>query len=337
MSFALEYFVEAEECLNSIVPISLADAFFEETDEAKDIVKNNEKFYTKAINAVKNAITVLIRKVNELIDRMANFFKSQFMSADEKARFKKFKEKVKSNPELAKTRVTVEDFRQYEKVYDEALKKLEAEANKPFPSNEAAQAIVETLGKELERISATASDVGKRAAMSMTLSTAIDVAEANITCAKAINAGLKLELISLKEIEKELGSKEVAKFEKKIEKLSKKGFLHRWKIKVFHKKEATLEGILRKQVKKILSFTNIDSKGKTNGKPIIDGDSIMKGAIKNPKLVIDAAGGPKEAVKLAKMASDTAIEVNRAKKSAKKFKKRELDPAIKDIKSLFGK
>lgn len=324
MDESLSFLLEARSYVESFIDVSLADFMFEETEEMKEKNEQNEKAKTGALNALKNAFSKLIEMVKNTIERIADFFKERMLSKEEKERFKEFKEMVKKDPELAKQKVTIADFRDYEKAYDEALKELENEAKKENPSNEIGKQIIEKLNEELKRITEKGSGIATRAAMSTTLDTAIQIADRNTQCAKVINTALKAELISLESVKKELGEKEVAKFEKKIERLSKAGFLHRWKVKILHHKENTLEAILRSQFKKFLSFTNIGKNGKVKpGKSIVDTGSILKGTAKNSKLVSDALGGPKETVNFAKNIAMSPIKTQKTKhevqKSAKKL------------------
>ena len=284
------YYMEAQYCIDSFIGISLADAFFEDTEEAKQKVATNEKAATGALGALKKLFDKLVQLVKDCIDKITTFFQTRFMSADEKKRFVEFKKTVRNDPALKNKRITVEDFRTYEKAFDEAMKAIEQESKKENPSEEAAKEIMNKLGNTIKHAS-------ERAALSVAMDTAIDIADKNIVCAKGINQSLKHELVSLDEVRKEFGDARADAFENKIKKLSKKGFLHRWRIKLFHKKEATLEAILTKQMNRILSFTNIDENGelKKGKKYAIEPGSIMRGSVKNRGLYIDTMGGVKNA------------------------------------------
>lgn len=338
MDESLSFLLEARSYVESFIDVSLADFMFEETEEMKEKNEHNEKAKIGALDALKKAFSKLIEMVKNTIERITNFFKERMLSKEEKERFKEFKEMVKKNPELAKQKITIADFRAYEKAYDEALKELENEAKKENPSDEIGKQIVEKLSEELKNITEKGKGIATKAAISTTLDTAIQIADRNTQCAKAINAALKAELISLESVEKELGEKEVAKFEKKIERLSKAGFLHRWKVKIFHHKEMTLEAVLKSQFKKFLSFTNVGENGKVKpGESIIDTGSILKGVSKNPKLVSDALGGPKEAANFAKDMAMKSIQVKKAQKDTKKFIKKSKKDAEEFMSFITGK
>ena len=149
MDEALQYFTEAQMHIDAFIDIPLADAFFEETDEIRAINESNEEHRTGAIASLQKAFKVIIDRLKEAFSRMTEAIKSQFMTKEEKERYKKFVSMVNSDPELAKVKVTIQDFREYEKIYDEALKKLEDEANKDDPSLTVVNEIVSVMQNKL--------------------------------------------------------------------------------------------------------------------------------------------------------------------------------------------
>lgn len=335
MDEALYYLLEAQSFIDSFVDISLADSFFEDTDEAKDAVAHNEKAKTGAIASLKKAFHAMIEAIKNIINNIADFFRTRALTPEEKKRYEEFKQMVKSDPDFAKQKITIDDWKEYEKAYDEALKELEAEANKPNPSSEIIDKVVAELTEKIKGLADKGKGVAGRAAMSVTLSTAVDIADQNATCAKAINLALKQELISLEDIEKTLGADAAAKFEKKIERAAKNGFLHRARVRIFKHKERTFEAIIKKQYKNLLSFTNIKNGKVKDGKAVIDGGSVVNGIVKNKKTVDDALGGSGETVKLAKNIASGAVKAKMAQhrivKKAKEAKK-EAD----DFKTFWG-
>ena len=286
------YLMEAQFCIDSFVDVSLAEAFFEDTDEAKEKITTNEKAKTGALGALKKLFDRLVQLVKDCIDKLTTFFQTRYMDADEKKRYLEFKQMVKNDPELKNKKVTVIDFREYEKAYDAALKAIEEEAKKENPTEEAMKKIMDELTDTIKHIA-------ERAALSVTMDTAIEIADKNTMCAKGINLALQHENVLLNEIRKELGDARAYKFEKKIDKLSKKGLLHMWRIRLFHRKEATLEAILKKEKNRILSYTNIDKDRHKlkKGKSPVSAGSILKGAAQHPTLFSDAVGGPKNVPK----------------------------------------
>lgn len=281
MDDCILYLSEALEYTNAIVDVPLADLLFENSDEAKEVNERNEMASKGAIASIKNAIQKLITTIQTLIKNFTDFIKNKFMSKSDKEAYKEIRDEVHSNPELAKEKVSIEDFSQYEKIYDEALKKLNNEMLKKDPDTETVPTIMETMTKEIQQLKGVGGEISKRAAVVVPLKTAVDIADRNVICARAISAAMNSELVSLEQAKKTLGDKQVARYKKKIEKYAKNGIFHRAKVRLLNRKLSTLESVLKSQVNAILSFSNLDRNRRSNKKkPIVTRGSIIRGAIK---------------------------------------------------------
>jgi hypothetical protein len=318
MDEAYFYLREAQAYIDSFIDISLEDSFFEATEEAKKANINNQKATTGALGALKNAFDALIELVQTIISSIGNFFKSLF-SGSERKQYDDLRKKIKNNPELGKQRVKVEDFEEYDKCYEQALKELENELKKDDPSVENSNAIVEKLQASLEKL---ATEKASRVAYVTTLDTALDIADRNTTLAKAMNYALEKELINLEDVRKKLGDKEVDKFEKKMKKLSNAGIIHRIYVNTIKKKENSLEGVLKRQAKRLLDFTNISNGKFKEGEAIVNKGSVIKGALKHPVYTTKVLGGPENAANLAKSNVSNAINSKYVKDDLKFFFKK---------------
>lgn len=342
MDEALYYLMEARSCIDSFVPVSFVDSFFEETDEVKEANEQNEKAKNGAIQYLKKAFQSLIKAVRDMIESFADFFKSRALSSEERERYKDFKKMIKSNPDIGKQKVTIADWRAYEKAYDEALKELEAQAQKNSPLKETADAIIEKLEKKIDDMSDEAKAIASRAALTVTLDTAVDIADQNVTMAKAINFALKNELIKLEDIEKSLGNEEAAKYNKKIETAAKNGLLHRMRVRIFKHRNRTFKAIIRNQFNKLLSFTNIKDGTLKDGKDVVDKVSVAKGIIKNRHTIVNAVGGKENAAKIAKELAKSSVasasaksKLDKAVRKAEKKQKR-ASKEWEDLKKFFS-
>lgn len=320
MDEVLRYISEAEEYIASYQDISLADSFFESDETDK-----NEEASEGAISALRKAFNRLIEIVKEIIKSVKDFFESKFMDPEEKKRYKEFKQMVKADPALKNTKVFIEDFREYEKIYDEALKELEEASKKDNFSTEVVDKIKEGCLKALKQLNDTYGDTAKRAAHSVAMSVAIDLADSCQLAAIAMNTALNSELVSLEEAEKSLGDKKVKKFKKDMEAAAKNGIFHRAKVFLLRRKCDTLAALAKKEAKRITSFTNMDEKGKLKkGEKLVDSKSITKGMVHNIDTVSDAVG-PDDAVKTAKALAKTAVNTKmdemKMRKRGKKAKK----------------
>jgi hypothetical protein len=342
MDKAYYYLQEAESYMSLIVDVSLADAFFESTDDVKDTIANNQKATTGAMGAIRNAFRAIIDAIKKLLERFTDFIKTGFMSKERREQYKEFRQAVAADPELANTRVTIKDFKEYEANYDKALKELDALAAQDSDEskeetdkkvNVILQALEETVKDSAAGAVDTAKKAATRGATSLSIKAALELADGNATVAKAIKLALDKEIIKLEDIEKELGEKNAAKFEKKINNYARNGIIHRAKVFVLRKKQNSFMSVAKSQLDTLLSYTNV-SKGtdgklkKADGKAIINKDSIINGAISHPKLTSDIVGGPKNAANI-------ALATYKSKRASEKAKK-QFDNTLNDLKNFVG-
>ena len=149
MEEVLRYINEAQYYIDSFRDISLADSFFEESEIDKEINKDNEKAKTGALASLKKAFGKLVDLVKKLYNNVKEFFAQKFMNKEDKKRFNEFKALVKSMPEYSKVKVTIADFRAYEKAFNEAEKELESASKKEDFSESTANGIIDRLNKAL--------------------------------------------------------------------------------------------------------------------------------------------------------------------------------------------
>lgn len=330
MTQAMFYLEEASAYLELMEnPIA---SVFTEADSDEEFSDPQEAAGWGAMKAIKKAVQVIIETVKDLIEKIVDFFKSLFMNADDKARYKAFKEMIRKDPALANTKVTIADWRAFEEAYAQALKEAEAASKKSVFDNEVVNGIMTKLTDKVGKLTEGMTLAGSRAAMQVTLKTASEIADQNALAAKAIKVSLDNELLDLQALEKELGDKSVAKFRKRIDVAARNSLLHRFRVKVFRHKHNTLSKILKHQFGKLLSFTNLNTDGslKPGAKGIIDSKSVVKGMANNPDLVAAAAGGEKNAIQIAGTIAKTGASAAKTKRATEKAIKQ----AKKDAKEL---
>lgn len=329
MEKSLFYLNETYSYLNSMVDISLADSFFEEADEVTNAIKQNEKAQTGAIASLKKLFASLIETVKKYIQKFTDWIKTKFMQKEERERYAQFKEYIKQHPEIAQEKISIPSFKEYEKVYGDAIKGLEKENAKSNPSEEAMKKVAEKLSKTLDTMGKT----GKKAAMYVTLDTAIKIADKNVISARAINSAMQAELIDLQNIEKELGSAQAIRFQNKIQRYAKNGVFHRLKVGILGRKNRTLEACLSKQINKLLSFTNYKSNDPYT--PIVTRRSIARGTIRNTGLVKAIRGTDDSNAKIAANAAlDSVASANDRLKMRRRVRRASRD--VKNFKSFIG-
>jgi hypothetical protein len=319
----------AQSYLESYVDRSVADSFFEADDE-------NDKAGEGARSALQKVFAKLKEIVQKILDAIKNFFDYAFLTKEEKQRYNELKAALKQDKELANTKITVEDFKVYEKLFDESLKELENEAKKDNFDEDKANKVLEKLEIALKKTGEKAAQAGKRAAMSVGLTAAVDLADNCEIAAKGMKFALDNEIATLDSLEKELGGQRVKKAKKNIDSAAKNSIFHRAKVKILRKKCNTLSDLAKKEKKKILSFTNLDEHGhlKAGKKLPVTPGSVNAGASKfsNRQIVKDTLDMEKPGgnVEYAKKFVEIQSKAHKNKKRAAHNKK-----AWSDAKKFF--
>ena len=311
--------------------LECGDSFECEFFESENDDGNNKSFITRSIESIKKAIRSLIETISSIIERFTDFVKYMFLTPEEKKRFNDLRELVKRDPELANIKVSIRMWKEYEKAYDEALKKAENEA-KGNRSSEALDGIIGALEDEIASLGPVIQEVGARGVTSITLQMAVDLADQNVIVAKAIKAALDNEVIELKNIEESLGAEKAEKFQRDIEVAARNTWLHRAKVRIFKHKTNTFSKFCKHYSKKLLSFTNFGKDGVPDGKALVDGASIAKGLFANRQTVTDALGGKEGVMKAAAIAANATISAKSLEHDAKrtiKHAKKEINQAKK--------
>lgn len=284
MEESLYWLIEAQKEIDAIPQISLEESFLE---SEKNLLLQEAvvKHVGRALVSIKNIFDSLIKLVRKLLDSIGEFIAKGFMSADEKIRYANFKKLVQQNPQLKGMKVNIASFREFEKVFDSRMKEVEKMERSGEVNHERVSAILGGLDEDINGIMNKAD----RFVLSTTLGTALEIADADAESARLINMALKKELISLEDYRKHFGDAAASKVEKKLQSYADNGFFHRLKVNILGKKNKTLQGILKKQGKQLLSFTNLGD----SSKPIVTKGSIARGALSNPKRALDTMGGVK--------------------------------------------
>lgn len=328
--------------LESYVDRSLADSFFEADEEAE--ASNN-----RVVTTLQKVFAKLKEIVESIAKALKNFFDYAFMSKEEKERYNELKRKIKEDKELANTHVTVEDFRVYEKIYDEALKEAAEAAKKDNFDEDKARSIEQNMdaalkkakensAKFLKKSAEQAAKGAKRAAMSLTLTGAVDLADNCELAARAMKTALDNEIVTLESFEKELGNRRMKRVKKDIDSAAKNSIFHRLKVRILKRKCNDMSDLAKKEKKRLLSFTNLtdDGKMKAGAKLPVSPDSVNKGMLKfqNRQVFKDTndLNGPEKTGEYAKKYADLAIASAKGQARAKRDKK-----AWEDAKAFFKK
>lgn len=284
MDDSLFYLKETEKYIDMIKPFDINDILLEDADE------NSPNFMQKAIESLKKAIKKIKDMILDAFDRIKDFAKTRGMSEEEKKLYYEIKRKAEQDSAFANLKINMPSFDKFQEVYDRALKKLDEEDKKENPSEQNVKDITEEMATELATLVNTGNKMAQRAASSITIRSALALADRDSLTAQAIQLALEKELITLEGIEKDLGKGQRAKFERKLKRYAKNGMVHRAKVKILRRKHQNLVDVMKQQINQLKAFTNIGKGG-----PIVNANSVMRGASKNPGLFIDTLGGRKNA------------------------------------------
>ena len=237
----LQNLVYAQETMKEWIPMTDYEVLFEaaEKKETADKVVANEQvaeksvgFVRKAIDAVINLIKKLYYAVKDLIDRCT-------MSGDERDAFDAFRQAMKDDPSLKNKKVTVRDFREINKKYDELLKEVEDNI----------RIVKKDESHPLDALVAKVTDTLKGAATSASViiaaDAAIKIADSNVNAAKMLKNLLKSDIGVMDGLSKALGKRGANAFKKDIDAAAKNTLLHRLKVKIYRHKYDDLMSAIR--------------------------------------------------------------------------------------------
>lgn len=313
----LAEYLDAQDDLSDGV---LTEAEDDKKDEVPQGIINKLKALFKSL---KDAVVKIVKDITE-------YFRYKMLSAEDKVKLNELKRRVKEHPELGNVEVTVIDYKKYEKVFNDALNRLEADMKKENSTEKDAEESYNWLVKSLERLKDDATKNGKTFATRVTLATALDLADTHQTAATVMNTLLKREIVQLDEIDNNLSEKEISNYRKKVEKYAKDGFFHKVKIRMLRRHTDTFRDVMDRNINNLLNMTNLkmeDNKIKkrdTTKKGIsgfISEDDVIRGINKNRKYSGQVFGGHKGASSVSMAARGLKEDRKNIVKTAKEEKR----------------
>lgn len=254
-------------------PKTVVQRFFEDGEESN----RNQEAAVKSEGALKAAINAIKQMISKAITSVTNFIQTMFMDKNEKNRFLKFKQMAAENDEFKGKRITVKNFREIDKRYQETLKEIDqAIAAVERSKSERSKQITDKVTKTVEN---TLTNIKDGATAVVSVDAALRMAENSQQVAKMIKSTLEKENGIMDALERELGEARAKDFKDKIDSLSKKVSLHRLKVRILGQYTGTMSGALNQIV---TDFENIFST-----------DTSLKGNLKrvsNTRIIDDAIG-----------------------------------------------
>lgn len=219
---------------DNIVPLTY-DIIFE-VNMNDDVLENNSISF-KVVNKLNKMISSIIRFISSIIKSIYNFINSVFTSNKVKKAFEEFKKECESDPSLRNKKITITDYKKINKEYDKKLKEI---TEKQYELRKDEEAEIDTFVKDfIDEVN----KVSKSVTTIVTVDTAEKMAIANHEIAKDIAKKLESDETILKNIEKEIGSKNAKKFERNIKRASNDSILIKLKSIIYAKKYKTLTDV----------------------------------------------------------------------------------------------
>lgn len=311
MDLAMSYIYEASSELKQIRPVSLFDSVF--TEASVDVESQNEERVEKSANLLQKALEV-IRSIYRSIKRMiVNFIDWIRLSGEDKSNYEKFVQECKNNPEFAKKKITVRNWKKINEAYDGAMNEIEKAVTAEVKSKESKKPNLFNWAKDkVEKATGVAKDV----TVEITIEEALQWAKQSQDNAKALKFALETDDALIGFVDKEIGEARKKKLYKKMEKLSSDSKLIRFLAGSRKQKQKNTEDSMKELLSKINKYYKV----------------AKRTASKNPdaKEVVDyakdlAVDAGKQALREnIKLRSDTRAqkkELKRQKKITKKVQK----------------
>ena len=216
--------------LESFEEVSMYQEIFETGDpEIMQKEKNNQQIGDKSVSLLQKA-NGIIRSIFDKVRAILNNIKVwTSASKEERDEFKQFAEECKKNPEFAKKKVTLVDYREIVARYDARVNEA-AKAYEKVKDKEAAEepSVIKTLGQDMAKLKDQMTECAKRGGAAVTIETAMTWAKADRKNAAALQMLIDHDMGLLDALEKELGKKEIRKNKRKLKMLqSKLGLLRK--------------------------------------------------------------------------------------------------------------
>lgn len=299
----LSYLYEAQLISNKYKPVNELQLLLESGDD--DTLVANDEVVKKSKSALQKACEAIQTLIKNIIGSIKNFIDKSKLNAEDKQKFDEFLKSIQSDPELRNKKVTVADWKTYNKEYDEILKDVDHAINDSDKmSDEMANKVISNINDKLKKVSVK---VATGAATVVSMDIARKLADSSRTSAKIIGDLLESENGILDHLSKTVGTRGAKNFQNQIKNDGRLISFRRLKVKILNKKYDSAKDCFSASMKGIKDVTKLKP---TLGNIDLVRDTVRVGSPdKNPDLVI-----AKGAIKGAKFAYGTSKTVSEVKR-----------------------
>ena len=314
----LYYLLEADHFYRELVEIHPYDVLFE-SEQGKEAEAHNNQVIKKTKGSLRKAVDALIAFIKNIGKAVSNFVREVFMSGEEHRRYEAYKKALKEHPELGNVKVTVKDFRDYEKFYDGLIDQIDQKIRLVEGGTRT------DLEKFVKEINTKLMTNGTVTAKVVTLNALLNMCANSKDYAERLQQILNKNEAACESIRKTLGEEKGNEYLKTVDMYAESSSisLHRLKANVHRKKASTMKECF---IDSLNELEGIISKGK-----VTKTNQFMVNALRDNEETGDSLVGL--SVDIATGGARKPHDVKAATKNAKN----EADKKVNSFKNKLGK
>nr|DAK39033.1 MAG TPA: hypothetical protein [Caudoviricetes sp.] len=224
--------------------------------------KKKEKLWNKNQSLMVNGVNLVIRMIKKCKEIIINILKGIkntvdyiFLSKEDKAKFAEYEAYLRTHKEYKGRKITVKDWKKVEAKYNGVYRRID-QLEQRVNTSQIAQ---EEMKKEEASILDDLVNLAGTCTSTVTADVALRTAKSCPEHARKIQQMLQKNTMLLDQMEEDLGKKEVAKFQKKINKYTKDTFFTRLRAQVYGREQRSLVECMSDVIKQV---GDIDTSGK---------------------------------------------------------------------------
>jgi hypothetical protein len=218
----IEGMYELDSAIDEYIPISeYATVFEADNPDVQKTAESNEKASVKGDNAILKILKAIKKIIVNVITSIRNFFDKARLSAEQKKLYEAFKEECAKNPSFKNKKVTVRDWQEIEKRGAE----LHAQGEKLLREESENPTACETFANKAAEF---CKDTAKSVGASVAVDTAMRYMEYCPSVADKVLADMNRDSKWCENLEKQIGSKGMKKFEKYANKMRTRTSIGMW-------------------------------------------------------------------------------------------------------------
>jgi len=220
------------------------DVLYMESDNEK-----KEGIISKTIELIKNIIDKVKQLVSKTVDSLTNKLRYGSLSDEQKKAYDEFQEELEQHPELKNKKYTVKDWGKIKKEYDKVLDNIDEMMDDDKVD---ANGLTYKYHSMTDNLNSTIKTLSAPLSIDLILKLARTSPENARTMQDILNKSSSIT----KNIEEELGNKEVVKLQKNVDKLAKRATGAKLKASLMRHQEQTMNECLKEYMQDIVDLAD---------------------------------------------------------------------------------